>query len=974
MGGGARHMRVLVRVLATAIAILLAGTAPALADPVSITVALVTFLSSPIGQIVLAVALQVGSSLLAKSRAAKEPVGGVRTQVQIGGDVPVSVLLGRRATAGSRVYAGTWDAPGGSKNEYFVDVISLSDLPVAGLSGLIIDGEPVTIDMEADEQAQGFPVLEYRGNGKDNLWVRFCDGSQTTADAYLRDKFGSDPEMPWTADMIGRGVAYAIITARLNRYFFRSVPQALFVGDGFKCYDPRKDTSAGGAGSHRRDDPSTWEATSNLAVIAHQLFMGLYWDLGGVAQWVHGAQGLPAARLPFASWVAAMNECDTAIDLDGGGTEPQFVGGIEVIGKESVADILDELMKCCSGRLVETSAAYKCTIGIPPSAVWAMSDGDIIITEGQSYEPFPGLEATTNTINATYPEPGEAWQTKSAPERSDTTMITADGGRRLAADIAYRAVSSGTQVQRLAATALADSRRFRTHAVSLPPQAWLLEPGDVIAWTSARNGYAAKKFMITQMAGRRTFVQQVALKEVDPGDQDWSPGDDEMAFDVTPVSPLRPAAQAMSGWSVAPATIGDANGTARRPAIEVSFAGGLADIRAVAVQIRVAATAQLIFDGEMPYDDAIEAPSAVIGQNILPVCDYQARGRFLPFSARETEWGGWLSVTTGDVRFETSDLAAAVNSAIRAMRAELAELRDTLPGGFTSAFITEGDALRWRQGLRTRVGATEAAVALEAEARADGDSANAALIGAVSAVADDATAEGLIKLEASAAPSGVTARFGTYLRAAVEDSYDAEAAFFLDVLDGGGTRAAFVVDQFSIWDGSSAVVPFYVDGGTTYLQNVVVGGSLIAESSITGDRIIDGAITGKAQVSQFASNTAWSGSVNVWNDVPGSISVTIDVADGAYVLVGGWAVFSHGNAEPYIDMRIVRDGAEIISGAYTRATDLQNSEQGGAYHTMTKLLIDEPSAGSRTYKLQWRIDTSAATIRNRYLFAVQFRK
>ncbi|MEZ5790515.1 MAG: hypothetical protein R3D34_06900 [Nitratireductor sp.] len=369
-----------------------AGAGPASAAPaIPLITAFATFLASPLGQIIVGIALQVGGSLLAKAKAGKQRQPGIRSQVQIGGDVPVSILLGHVATAGSRVYAGTWNAPGGSPNEYFVDVIALSDLPVAGLSGIFIDGEEVTIDWEADETDQGFPVVEYRKGDQDHLWVKFHDGSQTVADSYLIDKFGADPDMPWESDMVGRGVAWASVTAKLQRSLFRQLPQALFVVDGIKAYDPRLDSTAGGTGLHRRNDPATWEGTANLAVLAHALLMGCYYG----SQWVYGAQGLPAARLPVASWVAAMNECDTAIDLDGGGSEAQFAGGLEVAGDVEIADTLDELMKGASGRIIETSAAYKCVIGLPASAVWSFTDGDVIITEGQSFEPFLVLRPRT---------------------------------------------------------------------------------------------------------------------------------------------------------------------------------------------------------------------------------------------------------------------------------------------------------------------------------------------------------------------------------------------------------------------------------------------------------------------------------------------------------------------------------------------------------------------------------------------------
>ena len=99
------------------------------------------------------------------------------------------------------------------------------------------------------------------------------------------------------------------------------------------------------------------------------------------------------------------------------------------------------------------------------------------------------------------------------------------------------------------ATALAEAQRQRAHRFGLPPIAWLFEPGDVIAWTSDRNGYDAKLFPIEEMASRRTLVQQVAIKEADPAEYDWS-ADDAIPVTHYPVTIVRPPAQPMTGFQV----------------------------------------------------------------------------------------------------------------------------------------------------------------------------------------------------------------------------------------------------------------------------------------------------------------------------------------------------------------------------------------------------------------------------------------
>src|SRR5690606_26461034 len=116
---------------------------------------------------------------------------------------------------------------GQTPNAYFTQVVSVSDLPVRGLSAVYVGGVRCTL-ADTPAESMGYPIIEYRVGGKDHLWVKFYDGTQTTADAFLLDKFGSDAERPWESDMIGRGVAYAVVTALVNRELFSGFPSYLF--------------------------------------------------------------------------------------------------------------------------------------------------------------------------------------------------------------------------------------------------------------------------------------------------------------------------------------------------------------------------------------------------------------------------------------------------------------------------------------------------------------------------------------------------------------------------------------------------------------------------------------------------------------------------------------------------------------------------------------------------------------------------
>jgi len=198
--------------------------------------------------------------------------------------------------------------------------------------------------------------------------------------------------------------------------------------------------------------------------------------------------GVAADDLPFDAWIAAMTQAEAAVSLANGTTEPTWRAGFEVRVDEEPLGVIDELLKACSGDLSNTGGTWTIRIGAPALPVLSISDDDIIITEDQQLDPFPGLDATFNGVTAQYPEPVSLYQSREAPPRFNAGWEDDDGNRRLVADLSLPAVPFANQVQRLMRAYIEDERRFIRHTLTLPPSAIQLEPLDTIAWTSARNG------------------------------------------------------------------------------------------------------------------------------------------------------------------------------------------------------------------------------------------------------------------------------------------------------------------------------------------------------------------------------------------------------------------------------------------------------------------------------------------------------
>lgn len=689
-------------------------------------------------QIVIAIVFTVASTLIkqATTPAAKTNDAGLSNSYDTGGTVPMSFVVGTLGLAGKLEYENTWGTSGGTPNAYLTQVISLSDLPIAALTGLFADAETQTISGSGHVD-QGFPVA---GSRAGNLWVEFYDGTQSTASAFLLSKFGSDPDRPWLSDMVGQGVAYVTLTALYDRTVWSGFPTFLPVVQGILLYDPRQDSTAGGSGSQLRSDPTTWAFSDNPVVIIYNILIGIQY----AGTWLWGMQdNVDPARLPYAIWAAAMDACDESVSLDAGGSETRFRVGREISVAEKPADVITELLVACNGRISEAAGIYSIIVGAPGDAVGSLTDEDVIITEGSTLEPFPTLDTIVNGATGTYLEPSQAWASKEAVPYYRSDLETEDDGRRQAEDLTLTAVFSGTQAQRILKATVEDARRFYQHVMVLRPPFGAYTPLDVLAFTSAKNDYSAKDFLVISTEEGPNGNVVVGLQEIDSSDHDWTPATDEKPYSFAPLTPVRPPTQTLTGFTAVAADFVDNTGTSRRPGIAITYDSGQTDVRNVHVQVREKNSAAIEFETELTYQPPY---GGTLPHAFLAATIYQARADYIPYGGRLHEFCDWIDVTTNDVLLTSTDIGG-----------DLKAMFDTVFGwGDVPGDITAEAADR------------AAADASEATDRIAGDSAEATA--RASALVDEETAR---LVDASAISQAMRDLQETVMRTALglSDSY-----------------------------------------------------------------------------------------------------------------------------------------------------------------------------------------------------------
>lgn len=812
----------------------------------------------------------LGLSLLAQSLAGKpkDPTFSINGTLQGGGDVPRSFIMGRTATAGSLVFVNTWGQDGDTPNAYLTQVIALSDLPVRGLAEVWVNGELVTLGGLTD---RGYAVNQY----PDSLWIKFYDGTQTTADSFLFTSV-SNGNRWWNPDRIGRGVAYAIVTARVSKNMFSGVPSFKFVLEGLRLYDISRDSTQGGVGTHRYADPATWGGDGDFlpAVQIYNLLRGITYN----GQWFYGLQNLSSSRLPAAAWIAQI-EKHRAGTLESTGWVNTYRSGGEIQVDAPLTSAVEALLTACQGRISEVGGVYYLHSGAPDAPVVAFTDDDILSTEEQEFTPFLGLADTINGVSANYPSPADGWVVKTAPPLYRTDLEAIDGNRRLMADVDLNFVPYPEQVQRLMKSALEEARRFRRHTIVLPPKFWAYAtPGTVFSWTSDRNGYIAKLMRIDGVADRANLDVMIDITEVDPADYDWS-SDTEFKPPVDgQLGVIRPTPQPIVDWFAEPATVKDSSGEDRRPAIRLTWDnsdGRLDDVIGIEYEVRLQATLEKISEGRT---DQPQVGSMLISQSLLPAESYVVRGRYIPGGDRPVLWSGFIPVITPNILLSDKDVfvdidLSGVEEALGWLRNSTRTAQDAIDGLIAAqmelATVAYKDTRNAVTELSVELGAARAEYREDIQLAVNETMAVAGKVETLTAALGGNTASINIAWAAIAAPVGYAARYG--ITAAVNDGAYRAASLLLDVPANPAlpTRVIVQAGQFVVAsdDGATIKRPFTVQDGVLY-ANDIRANSLSAFSAVLGNVDISSAYIGTLTV----------GTSNI---DPGAITVVASNSQGA---------------------------------------------------------------------------------------------
>ncbi|MBK6800410.1 MAG: hypothetical protein IPG83_02665 [Novosphingobium sp.] len=364
------------------------------------------------------------------------------------------------------------------------------------------------------------PILEGNSGNAINISARMGTTRRYTGCAYVHLKY----------KLTGN-------SKKTDSPFAQSITTRITIrGDGAAVYDPRLDsTVAGGSGSHRANDQTTWawsdDACRNPALAL--LFYLLGWEINGK---LAVGKGIPANRIDLESFAVAANICDEMVDDGASGTEPRYrCDGVWSEG-DSPTTVIDMLKATMNADLDDVDGKLRLTVFHNDLTDIAADFTADDVLGAFKWRPTTPLQESFNVVRGVYTDPSDAslYQPVDYPEVSETSP---DGIERVfAMDLPM--VERASQAQRLAAGVLARQRFGGTFEAEFQATAWAVQKNSVVTLTFPKLGFVNKLFRVAEMSLRVDGVVPLVLREEDEAIYDAPSLSDALApVDSTPHDP-----------------------------------------------------------------------------------------------------------------------------------------------------------------------------------------------------------------------------------------------------------------------------------------------------------------------------------------------------------------------------------------------------------------------------------------------------
>lgn len=405
-----------------------------------------------------------------------------------------------------------------SNNKYLHLVIALADHEIQDYGSFYLNDEEVAINT-----GTGFVTnSQYIKNGNPLVRIKRYYGTDTqTADADLVSEVTE-----WTTDHRLQGIAYIYVRLEYDSTVFQQgIPNIAAAIVGKKVYDYRTTTTA--------------YSFNPALVLADYLRSSR-----------HGL-GADASEIDTASFIAAANICDEAVELaytpsaraqsylgitSSGGTyyEKRYQCHGVVDTEKNPGEVIEELLTSMGGTLAYVGGKWTVKAAAYSSPAMTLTIDDLrgpisMQTKVPRNEVF-------NAVKGVFINPDAKWQPSDYPSITSATFEAEDGNRQIFVDLNLPYTVSSAMAQRLAKIGLYRSRQEITLNLACKLKAFDLKPGDTVNVTIDRYGFSSKVFEVAdwKLAISNDEVGvDLQLREISSSVFDWNADESLFSEDNT---------------------------------------------------------------------------------------------------------------------------------------------------------------------------------------------------------------------------------------------------------------------------------------------------------------------------------------------------------------------------------------------------------------------------------------------------------
>lgn len=426
----------------------------------------------------------------------------------------------RRWQAGLRGNGGVlvdWFTTG-HKNQNLTQIIYLGEGPMGRVMNVYAQGRNVY--SSPINNGQRVELVEFRSPDP-RCYISYFDGTQTVAPSVLTSGgFG------WPSSAYGMGCAFAVVEMIWDPDTMPFPANFFFELEGAKFYDRRKDSTAGGSGTHRHRDPTTWELTKNPAVIADHYKLGKYFTALD-ARPSFGI-GLPASKVPYDRFAANANLCDEDVTVSpgwqgyGGTTQKRYEANGIIFADRTHKAVLNDLGRAMNARAADLGGKITYISNEAKAPVLTIDESDLLEETVEQYSPKNPWSELINGVRGTYQDKLNNYNPDNYPQVLNSTYVTEDGGEEKFDQLDLPFETDPERAQRLATLYLEQKRQQATLTGTYPLWTIELQEGDWFTRTGGRFG-AGKTFEVmgAPLLDPDTLLVNINAREVDPSNSAW---------------------------------------------------------------------------------------------------------------------------------------------------------------------------------------------------------------------------------------------------------------------------------------------------------------------------------------------------------------------------------------------------------------------------------------------------------------------